>query len=254
MKCGFFLAALALLSCAPSKKPASRHPVDSILSAPLPVSPGQSITEHPREPEQQIVMVDMEPVLPPCPDTHVERFTEELSSYIEHFMKPICKTRQYKRRFPAALSYIPTIIDLVDADALRHPVSAPLDPLLIAVLIAYESSWDHEVIGKFGERGYMQVHGDIASGGFDEDDLDNPVNQLDAGIRHLRRAVEICDGDLRGALTMYGTGKRCRPYLKAVVKWRWPAYLEAVAMFRKEKDHDQIQVGACQPIVARDEK
>jgi soluble lytic murein transglycosylase-like protein len=172
---------------------------------------------------------------------------EEVRQYITEFMSPISRTRQYRRRYPAALKYIPIILDLVEADMERHfPEHDPLDPLIIAVIIAYESSWDHTVIGKLGERGYMQIHGEVALYGFEEADLDDPVIQLDAGIRHWRRAVNRCPGDLRGALTLYGTGKRCRPYAD-FVKWRWRAYQKALESFRfgKEKTHERTEISPC---------
>lgn len=244
MRVAILLAAVVALGCTRVGKPAVQRPMDTGPDVPSVESPKESITEHSGKPER---LSEFEPKQNPFPtpehgtDTCQEEQTDhravELREYITEFMSPISRSRQYRRRYPAALSYIPVILMLIDADARKHPGAAPMDHILVGVTIAYESSWDHEVIGKLGERGYMQIHG-LAAGKYDEDDLNDPVNQLDAGIRYLRRAMDLCPGDLRGALTMYGTGNRCRPYAQ-FVKWRWRAYQEALVKFRKEKNHDK---------------
>lgn len=254
------LAALALLSCARSPRPAPRLPTDAAPRPALPPSDGKPITRPLVAARGVIVVLVPSTALVDasnsveCRISERELLEEELRRYITDFLSPIKRSKQYRRRYPAALKYIPVILDLVEADMELHfPEHDPLDPLLIGVIIAYESSWDYEVIGKLGEVGYMQVHGQIAMGGFEAEALANPHNQLSAGILHWRRAVNSCPGDLRGALTMYQTGKRCRPYVGSV-KWRWRSYQKALQLFRfgKEKTHDEIRFTPCDGVVAGD--
>jgi len=144
----------------------------------------------------------------------------ELEAYITDFLKPISKTRVYKKRLAAALALVPTVI--------THAKLQEIDPLLVAVMISSESSWDFTAVGKLGERGLMQTHGRAAKGF----DMADPVQQIAAGCAHLARALEFCKGDLPGALTRYGTGGKCRPVARFVA-WRLRDYQKAVKRYRE---------------------
>jgi soluble lytic murein transglycosylase-like protein len=143
-----------------------------------------------------------------------------LEAYVIDFLKPISKTRVYKKRLRDALRLIPSVV--------THAKLQGIDPLLVAVIISYESSWDFTAVGKLGEKGLMQTHG-RASRGFD---MTDPVQQIAAGCAHLARALEFCKGDLPGALSRYGTGGGCRPVAR-FVKLRLRAYRKAVKRYRK---------------------
>ena len=145
---------------------------------------------------------------------------EELRAYITDFMQPISKTRIYKRRLKAALELVPVVV--------THARLQEIDPLLVAVVISFESSWDFTAVGKLGERGLMQLHGPPTRGF----DMSDPVQQIAAGCAHLARALEFCKGDLPGALSRYGTGGECRPVAR-FVKWRLRAYQRAVRKYRE---------------------
>jgi soluble lytic murein transglycosylase-like protein len=179
---------------------------------------------------------------PPCEVDHRALVEAELSAYIVDFLAPIRRSRQYRRRLSAALKNVPVILDLVEADMTRHEFGHldPLDPLLIGVVISFESAWDYTAIGPLGERGFMQVYSRPARGGFSDRELAKPENQLAAGIRFLRRAIDMCRGDLPGALTLYQTGRACRPLARAV-KRRWRTYQKALKLYRKEKNHEKTK-------------
>jgi soluble lytic murein transglycosylase-like protein len=149
-----------------------------------------------------------------------QAYEAELKAYVTDFLQPISKTRVYKKRLKRALGYIPVIV--------THAKLQELDPLLVAVMVSFESAWDFEAVGKIGERGLMQTHRH-ASKGFD---MQDPAQQIAAGCAHLARAVRHCKGDLPGALSRYGTGKGCRP-LARFVKRRLKAYRAAVKRYRK---------------------
>ena len=152
-------------------------------------------------------------------DTRADE-AEILRIYITDFLQPISKTRSYRKRLAVALKLVPSII--------AHARLQEIDPLLVAVIISAESSWDFAAVGKLGERGLMQTHG-RASRGFD---MSDPVQQIAAGCAHLARALKFCKGDLPGALTRYSTGGECRP-IASFVSWRLRAYKRAVKKYRE---------------------
>jgi len=81
-------------------------------------------------------------------------------------------------------------------------------PLLLAVVVYRESSFDVSAEGHAGERGLLQVHGLAARGC----DLSTAAGQLDCGARWLATCRETC-GDWRGAMSAYVSG-RCEPQTK----------------------------------------
>ena len=89
-------------------------------------------------------------------------------------------------------------IEIVKA-AGRHEIP----PLLLAVTVKRESSFQHDVTGSIGEVGLVQVHGLAASRC---NDLDSIPGQLDCGAAWLRKSFEVC-GDWRGAVTVYMSGQ-----------------------------------------------
>lgn len=85
-----------------------------------------------------------------------------------------------------------------------YAVSAAHDIEARVILMTsfFESSWSTEARGSIGEVGLMQLHGVAAAGC----DLATQRGQLDCGAKALRASLDAC-GSLRGALTMYATGK-----------------------------------------------
>lgn len=76
-------------------------------------------------------------------------------------------------------------------------------PETLLPTIAYlESSFRSDAVGKLGEVGLVQVHGEAKNGC----DLETQLGQLRCGAKWLRKAYDAC-GNWRGAMTMYATGK-----------------------------------------------
>jgi soluble lytic murein transglycosylase-like protein len=119
-----------------------------------------------------------------------------------------------------ALKLIPLVVE--------HSNQYKIDPLLTAVIIACESSWLPKSNGGVGEKGLMQVHG-VAAKGFD---LTKPSGQIEAGVKHFRRALDKCDQDLSKAFKAYATGKCNGNYDP---KRRVRLYQEAVKRHRRVK-------------------
>jgi len=141
--------------------------------------------------------------------------TQELQAYISDYLE------LYPNRQKEAMTYIPTII--VECED-------KIDPLLIAVMISRESSWDYKAQGKLGEVGLLQIMPRYAKGF----DLADPHEQIRAGVRHLKRALTMCHGHIKDALNAMGCGK-CGPH-KPFLAWRWHEYERAIRRYRKHEN------------------
>jgi hypothetical protein len=139
--------------------------------------------------------------------------TTELTEFITDFLK------LYPQRRKAALTYIPTIVAECGED---------IDPLLIAVIVSMESSWRVKALGKLNEVGLLQIMPRYAKGYH----LEDPHEQIRAGINHLRKALKMCKGNIKDAVNAVGCG-RCKPHLQ-FLKWRWHWYQKAIRKYRKE--------------------
>lgn len=83
-----------------------------------------------------------------------------------------------------------------------------LDPALVAAVVRAESAFDPRAVSHKGARGLMQLM--PATGrrfGAAEEELFDPVENLDAGSRYLAWLLERFDGDLLRALAAYNAGE-----------------------------------------------
>jgi soluble lytic murein transglycosylase-like protein len=110
--------------------------------------------------------------------------------------------QHYPERRAAALALIPA----VQSAAAEYN----LDPLLMVMLIAMESSWKPGATGQADERGLFQIMpgGPCARG----QNLTTPEGQIAAGARCLRMCADDCGGAddtarLRRMLTKYASGQ-----------------------------------------------
>lgn len=90
---------------------------------------------------------------------------------------------------------------IVQETAVRHRV----DPALVRAVIAAESAWKPDAISRKGAQGLMQlVPGTAAELGVS--DTFDPVQNVDGGVRYLRKLLERYGGDLDRALAAYNAG------------------------------------------------
>lgn len=142
----------------------------------------------------------------------------EVTRYVEDWSKNL--PTRYRRR------------------ALRHVYSVAhwsiyydIDPLLVAVLISLESSWNTRARGKLGEIGLMQVLARGARKGFN---LSTGDGQIQAGVRWLRVCIDDCDGSIRRGVNNYATGS-CTKNWRGL-RYRMRLYSRAVKFFRNHRD------------------
>jgi soluble lytic murein transglycosylase-like protein len=93
---------------------------------------------------------------------------------------------------------------LVEAEAAR------IDPLLVLALIEVESGWDPSALSGRGARGLMQLREptlrrELARAGLEHEDPHDPVANVLAGVRYLRRLLDAF-GRQELALMAYNAG------------------------------------------------
>jgi len=91
---------------------------------------------------------------------------------------------------------------LVREAADRHHV----DPALIRAVIQTESNWNSGALSNKGARGLMQLIPTTAQR-FGANDLFNPQQNIDAGVRYLKTLLERYNGNLDLALAAYNAGE-----------------------------------------------
>ena len=97
---------------------------------------------------------------------------------------------------------------------------ARLDPLLVLALIHVESSFDPQAVSEAGARGLMQLleptmRRELERSGLAAADPHDPVANVQAGVRYLKRLIDAFGGNVDAALMAYNAGpNRIRGHLR----------------------------------------
>jgi soluble lytic murein transglycosylase-like protein len=91
---------------------------------------------------------------------------------------------------------------LVREAAERHSV----DPALVRAVIETESNWNPQAYSRKGAGGLMQLIPTTAQR-FGANDVFNPQQNIDAGVRYLKTLLERYNGNLDLALAAYNAGE-----------------------------------------------
>jgi soluble lytic murein transglycosylase-like protein len=91
---------------------------------------------------------------------------------------------------------------LVRAAAERHN----MDPALVRAVIETESNWNPSAYSRKGAGGLMQLIPTTAQR-YGANDVFNPQQNIDAGVRHLKGLLERYNGNLELALAAYNAGE-----------------------------------------------
>ncbi|HEX9049562.1 MAG TPA: lytic transglycosylase domain-containing protein [Anaeromyxobacter sp.] len=101
----------------------------------------------------------------------------------------------------------------------RESVAARIDPLLVLAVIEVESSFDPEALSERGAMGLMQLRAptlrrELERAGLEPEDANDPVANVQAGVRYLRRLLDAFGRD-DVALMAYNAGpNRILGYLR----------------------------------------
>jgi hypothetical protein len=133
--------------------------------------------------------------------------------------------------------------NLILYSAYRHKV----DPLLIYLIMRQESSFNIRAVSRVGARGLMQLMPGTAAQ-FGVRNIHDPVENVEAGTRYLRKLLEMFNGDMNLTLAAYNAGegavlkygRRVPPY-RETMDYVWKintAYRRALADASKESRSD----------------
>ena len=97
---------------------------------------------------------------------------------------------------------MPEIMAHIREVAARHGLS----PRLVAAIIEAESEFNPRAVSRRGARGLMQLMPATAQS-LDVEDSFDPLENIDGGVRHLRRLMDRFHGDLPLVLAAYNAGE-----------------------------------------------
>jgi len=95
------------------------------------------------------------------------------------------------------------IEDMIREVSVRYRV----DPALVRAVIQTESNWNSGAVSRKGAQGLMQL-GPTTAQALGVNNAFDPKQNLDGGVRYLRRLLERYNGDLDRALAAYNAGPR----------------------------------------------
>ena len=109
----------------------------------------------------------------------------------------------------------------LDALIAQNAVKHDLNPLLIYCLMRQESGFNHRAVSRVGARGLMQLMPDTARR-FGVRNINDPVENLDAGTRYLKFLLNLFNDNVNLALAGYNAGEN------AVIRYGYqvPPYRE----------------------------
>jgi soluble lytic murein transglycosylase-like protein len=81
-----------------------------------------------------------------------------------------------------------------------------VDPALVRAVIETESNWNPRAVSRKGAGGLMQLIPTTAQR-YGANDLFNPEQNIDAGVRHLKSLLQRYNGNLDLALAAYNAGE-----------------------------------------------
>ncbi|HLA51023.1 MAG TPA: lytic transglycosylase domain-containing protein [Thermodesulfobacteriota bacterium] len=116
---------------------------------------------------------------------------------------------------------------LINNSCIKHGI----DPLLVKAIIKAESDFDPQTVSVKGARGLMQLMPETADD-MGVADIDDPQNNIDGGVKYLKRLMGIFKSDLKLVVAAYNAGenavikyksvppfKETRQYVKKVLKY-----------------------------------
>ena len=118
--------------------------------------------------------------------------------------------------------------DLISELARRHN----MDIALVKAVVHTESLFDYRAISRAGATGLMQLMPETAAK-YGVRDIDNPYENLDAGIQHLRYLLTKYHYNLKYALAAYNAGEKAVYYYNGIPPYKETReYVQKVLAYR----------------------
>lgn len=118
--------------------------------------------------------------------------------------------------------------DLITELSKRHN----MDVALVKAVVHTESYFDYRATSHAGATGLMQLMPETAAK-YGVHDIDNPYENLDAGIQHLRYLLTKYNYNLRYALAAYNAGEKAVRYYNGVPPYKETReYVQKVLAYR----------------------
>lgn len=112
---------------------------------------------------------------------------------------------------------------LINDACMKHGI----DPLLVRAIIKAESDFDPQTVSVKGARGLMQLMPETAND-MGVNDIDDPRDNIDGGVKYLKRLMGIFKSDLKLVVAAYNAGEN------AVIKYKnVPPFKETRAYVKK---------------------
>jgi hypothetical protein len=100
------------------------------------------------------------------------------------------------------------VVDRLELDAHIQYVAARhrIPPRLVAAIIEVESEFNPRAVSRKGARGLMQLM-PLTAASLQVEDLHDPFENVEGGVRHLRRLMDRFHGNLPLVLAAYNAGE-----------------------------------------------
>src|SRR6266513_3355809 len=95
----------------------------------------------------------------------------------------------------------------IEAHIREVAVRNHIAPILVAAIVEAESEFNQRAVSRRGARGLMQLMPATAAAVQVEDTF-NPYENIEGGVRHLRRLMDRFNGDLPQVLAAYNAGEQ----------------------------------------------
>ena len=127
-----------------------------------------------------------------------------------------------------------------EAEQLFHPIinktaiRYQIDPAIIKAIIMAESGYNSRAISQGGAMGLMQLMPETAQE-LNVEDIFNPKQNIDGGVRYFKQLVNQFSGDLKLALAAYNAGSKAVRHYKGV-----PPFKETQHYIKKVFEYYQL--------------
>ena len=159
---------------------------------------------------------------------HADIYTYTDESGVVHFSNAPASNDEWRliikeRHFDSKKLVSGGYDNLIHATAVKHGV----DPLLVKAVIKAESDFDTNAVSNKGAKGLMQLMPETAED-MGVDNLFDPVQNIEGGVKYLKRLIDTYRSNLPFAIAAYNAGE------KSVQKYNgMPPYRETKSYVRR---------------------